>query len=342
MSSLLLLYSHFLLQNIDRPCNGTTLILVLVLQFIRTHRLMACCILSFKSSLCTATSIRATASSPSALAVISMSLSHRPPCFCMSADQILMRARSSANKFMILTLQKNIRARASPAHGHGQPIRGRGAPGLPIRGRRAPGLPIRGRGAPGLPIRGRGASGLPMREGTPLGRKGVKGGGPPGLPMRRGGVPGLPVRRGGVPGLSIRGRGVPGQPPPIPIPAPGLPIRGRGAPGQTNLDLGDVGHLNHIIRTVQFGARGRGAPRPRRRGAPRPWGRGVPKPWGGGPGLWGRGAPGSWGSGTPGPRGRPPIAPGRPIRGPQPIRERGAPGQPIRGRTVRVGAPRRP
>jgi len=65
--------------------------LILDLISITTYRLMACFILSSRLSLCTATSMRATAPPLRALAVISMRSSHRCPCFCISAGQILIR-----------------------------------------------------------------------------------------------------------------------------------------------------------------------------------------------------------------------------------------------------------
>ena len=65
--------------------------LTLVLICIRTYRLIACFILSSRLSLCTATSIRATASSLRALAVISMRPAHRCPCFCISVGQVLIQ-----------------------------------------------------------------------------------------------------------------------------------------------------------------------------------------------------------------------------------------------------------
>jgi len=64
--------------------------LVLVLTCIMTYRLTACFILSSRLSLCTATSMRVTAPSLRALAVISMRPAHRCPCFCISAGRILI------------------------------------------------------------------------------------------------------------------------------------------------------------------------------------------------------------------------------------------------------------
>src|SRR5579863_8078709 len=65
--------------------------LVLALLCVKTYRLIACVILCSKLSLCTATSMRATTPSLSALAVISMRPAHRCPCFSISAGQILIQ-----------------------------------------------------------------------------------------------------------------------------------------------------------------------------------------------------------------------------------------------------------
>ena len=62
--------------------------LVLVLICIRTYILTACFILNSRLSLCTATSMRATAPSLSALAVNSMRPVQCCPCFCISARRI--------------------------------------------------------------------------------------------------------------------------------------------------------------------------------------------------------------------------------------------------------------
>ena len=59
--------------------------LVLVMLCTITYRAVACFMLRFRLSLCTATSMRETAPPLSALAVISMRPSHRCPCFCISA-----------------------------------------------------------------------------------------------------------------------------------------------------------------------------------------------------------------------------------------------------------------
>ena len=64
--------------------------LVLVLLCTRTYRLMASFMLGSRLSLCIATSMRITAPPLSASAVMSMRLSHRCPCFCISAGRILV------------------------------------------------------------------------------------------------------------------------------------------------------------------------------------------------------------------------------------------------------------